>query len=82
MSEPPLHEMGPYDPPKTVYVRVPAVGRDREDGAAWGLLFRWRRATEWGIPSWEAEVALSPDPDAPRKWVTASSVRERFPGDP
>jgi len=82
MSEPLVPVMGPYDPPKLVWVRVPAVGRRTEDGWVWGHLFQWRRAAEWGVPSWEAEIATAPELDAPRRWVTASSVRERYPEDP
>lgn len=77
-----MFDRGPFDPPKLVYVRVPAVGRQTEDLAVWGLLHAWRQAEEWGVRTWEALVSTDPAPDAPRRWVTGASVWPRQPGDP
>lgn len=70
-----------FVPPKPVWVRIPPRGRQREAGVAMGLLHRWRRSQEWDGKGWEAWVSTDPEPDAPRRWVPAASVRERQDGD-
>ncbi|SDG95765.1 hypothetical protein [Klenkia brasiliensis] len=76
MSEPlPLAQVGPFDPPRPVWVRQPPRGRQREAMGVEGWLHSWQRVHEWGEWGWRAEVSDF-DPTTTRL-VPASSVLPR-----
>lgn len=74
MSEPTEPDLGPYDPPRPVWVREPAVGRQEGDMAWPGFLWEWRQAVEWGVQVWECEV--STEAREPY-WTTSGNVIPR-----
>ena len=70
-----MPDLGPFDPPRPAWVRVPAAGRERADREIAGWVHQWKRGSEWGLPVWEARVSTV---EREPYWTTSGNVRPRI----